>query len=103
MTAGWGRLANERFPDPFTSALCWRSGLRCCLLLRKHCYDKKPDRRASASAGTYFPPHDSFGRPGFATVLKKVADVWQTRKAEVEAQSASVIEQIEAATRPEGE
>ncbi len=28
-------------------------------------------------AGTYFPPTDRWGRPGFLTVLKKVADFWQ--------------------------
>src|SRR5881296_2016063 len=28
-------------------------------------------------AGTYFPPSDRWGRPGFATVLQKVADFWR--------------------------
>src|SRR5881296_1086585 len=28
-------------------------------------------------AGTYFPPTDRWGRPGFATVLQKVADFWR--------------------------
>ena len=30
-------------------------------------------------AGTYFPPEDRWGRPGFGTVLKKIADYWDTR------------------------
>lgn len=30
---------------------------------------------ARACAGTYFPPRDAYGRPGFPTVLKKVAEV----------------------------
>ncbi len=29
-------------------------------------------------AGTYFPPTDRWGRPGFLTVLKKVADFWRS-------------------------
>jgi uncharacterized protein len=29
-------------------------------------------------AGTYFPPTDRYGRPGFATVLNKVAEYWRT-------------------------
>jgi Highly conserved protein containing a thioredoxin domain len=29
-------------------------------------------------AGTYFPPTDRWGRPGFATVLNKVAEYWRT-------------------------
>ncbi len=28
-------------------------------------------------AGTYFPPSDRWGRPGFATVLQKVAEFWR--------------------------
>ncbi|HEU4684722.1 MAG TPA: aldo/keto reductase [Nitrospira sp.] len=28
-------------------------------------------------AGTYFPPDDRWGRPGFASLLKKIADVWE--------------------------
>lgn len=30
-----------------------------------------PARRA----GTYFPPSDSYGRPGFKTVLRRIAEV----------------------------
>ena len=28
-------------------------------------------------AGTYFPPVDRFGRPGFRTVLTKLSDLWK--------------------------
>jgi uncharacterized protein YyaL (SSP411 family) len=28
------------------------------------------------AGGTYFPPEDSYGRPGFPTVLQKLAEVW---------------------------
>lgn len=30
--------------------------------------------------GTYFPPKDAHGRPGFPTVLQKINDVWQNEK-----------------------
>ncbi|MBN1656416.1 MAG: thioredoxin domain-containing protein [Deltaproteobacteria bacterium] len=29
-------------------------------------------------AGTYFPPADSYGRPGFARVLQRIADMWRS-------------------------
>src|SRR5215475_12193172 len=28
-------------------------------------------------AGTYFPPEDRWGRPGFPSVLKKIAELWE--------------------------
>ena len=28
-------------------------------------------------AGTYFPPEDKYGRPGFPTVLKKISEFWE--------------------------
>ncbi len=34
-------------------------------------------------AGTYFPPDDRHGRPGFAHVLDDLADAWRERRAEV--------------------
>ncbi|KAL4361833.1 hypothetical protein GQ457_04G028630 [Hibiscus cannabinus] len=30
--------------------------------------------------GTYFPPEDKYGRPGFKTILRKVKDAWDTQK-----------------------
>lgn len=33
------------------------------------------------AGGTYFPPEDRYGRPGFKTVLKNVADQWKTKQA----------------------
>ncbi|KAH0908333.1 hypothetical protein HID58_031654 [Brassica napus] len=30
--------------------------------------------------GTYFPPNDNYGRPGFKTLLKKVKDAWDTKR-----------------------
>jgi uncharacterized protein YyaL (SSP411 family) len=36
------------------------------------------------SGGTYFPPRDRYGMPGFPTVLRRVAHFYQTRKSEVD-------------------
>ena len=41
-------------------------------------------------AGTYFPPEDRPGHPGFRTVLLSLADAWKTRRGEVEEQAESL-------------
>jgi uncharacterized protein YyaL (SSP411 family) len=33
--------------------------------------------------GTYFPPVDSYGRPGFETLLTSIEDAWRNRKEEI--------------------
>jgi hypothetical protein len=38
-------------------------------------------------AGTYFPPEDKWGRPGFGTVLAGLAEAWKTRRSDVDAQA----------------
>jgi uncharacterized protein len=35
-------------------------------------------------AGTYFPPRERFGRPGFASLLVSLADAWKNRRSQVE-------------------
>src|SRR5262249_16805830 len=35
-------------------------------------------------AGTYFPPTDRYGRPGFASLLTQLAQAWRERRTEVE-------------------
>jgi uncharacterized protein YyaL (SSP411 family) len=42
-----------------------------------------PDRRPFF-AGTYFPPDDGHGRPGFRTLLEALADDWRTRRSDIE-------------------
>lgn len=32
------------------------------------------------AGGTYFPPEDMFGRPGFKTVLNNIAEQWKTKQ-----------------------
>ncbi len=42
-------------------------------------------------AGTYFPPDDRWGRPGFRHVLASMAHAWKERRAEVEEQAAELV------------
>src|ERR671927_1059237 len=50
--------------------------------------------------GTYFPPEDRQGMPGFKRVLMAMADVWRSRRAEVTAQSDQLRAQLQGALRP---
>ncbi len=53
--------------------------------------------------GTYFPPEDRSGLPGFARVLKTVAEAYQKRRAEVEqatAQIAAALERVAPTEKP---
>src|SRR5512142_1000509 len=45
-------------------------------------------------AGTYFPPHDKFGMPGFPRVLAAVSDAYRNRRGEVESQAQDVAQEI---------
>jgi uncharacterized protein YyaL (SSP411 family) len=38
-------------------------------------------------AGTYFPPEDCQGRPGFGTLLRTLAEFWETRRDDIEKQA----------------
>jgi uncharacterized protein YyaL (SSP411 family) len=44
--------------------------------------------------GTYFPPEDKFGRPGFPSVLRQVSGLWKNNRAEAMAQAERVAEAI---------
>ncbi len=52
--------------------------------------------------GTYFPPTDRYGRPGFVTVLERIAELWATDRAGIVKQGDQVIEalRVSAATPP---
>jgi uncharacterized protein YyaL (SSP411 family) len=52
-------------------------------------------------AGTYFPPVDSRGMPGFETVLRHIHKLWTERRDEVTRQSARVAEFLRANLAPE--
>jgi uncharacterized protein YyaL (SSP411 family) len=45
--------------------------------------------------GTYFPPHDLYGRPGFPRVLEVVAEAWRKQRLDIEAQSGEIISQLQ--------
>ena len=45
-------------------------------------------------AGTYFPPADRWGRPGFATVLNKIADYWRTDAEGLRRQARDITERL---------
>jgi uncharacterized protein len=52
-----------------------------------------PERRPFFG-GTYFPPRDRYGRPGFLNMLRRLHEVYQTRRDEVEAGSGQVVQRI---------
>ncbi|HZT41329.1 MAG TPA: thioredoxin domain-containing protein [Chthonomonadaceae bacterium] len=47
--------------------------------------------------GTYFPPEDRYGHPGFRRVLEAVAHTWQTRRDELEAQGQALLSHLDEA------
>lgn len=51
-------------------------------------------------AGTYFPPEDRWGRPGFGTVLRKVAEAWELRRDELRAHGRQVMSQLARSWEP---
>ncbi len=42
------------------------------------------------AGGTYFPPEDRYGRPGFKTVLRRLAEVWKDERPRVMDQGARI-------------
>jgi uncharacterized protein YyaL (SSP411 family) len=44
--------------------------------------------------GTYFPPDDRYGRPGFPAVLRRIAEAWSRDRARIVESSDNVLEQL---------
>ena len=44
--------------------------------------------------GTYFPPEDRYGRPGFATVLERIHEAWQRDRQKVLQQGEAMVEAL---------
>ncbi len=44
--------------------------------------------------GTYFPPDNRYGRPGFPDILKRVAQAWRDDRAKIVESSANVMEDL---------
>ena len=43
------------------------------------------------TGGTYFPPTDHPGRPGFITVLRRIAELWKSDRAQIEEKAHSLL------------
>ena len=50
--------------------------------------------------GTYFPPTDAYGRPGFLTVLRGIDDAWRNRRADVDRTSQQLAEVLRQVAEP---
>lgn len=44
--------------------------------------------------GTYFPPQDAYGRPGFKTLLRRITEVWHEKKDDIKLQSSDSMQQL---------
>src|SRR6266702_3291985 len=47
--------------------------------------------------GTYFPPDDRHGRPGFIALLRKIDELWRTRRADLEDSGQRVVADLRGA------
>ncbi len=45
--------------------------------------------------GTYFPTKDAFGRPGFLTVLERIAAAWKDDEPKIRTQAAQITDQLQ--------
>jgi uncharacterized protein YyaL (SSP411 family)/aryl-alcohol dehydrogenase-like predicted oxidoreductase len=52
-----------------------------------------PDQRPFY-AGTYFPPEDRWGRPGFRSLLARIAELWREDRAGLETQAARLVDHL---------
>jgi uncharacterized protein YyaL (SSP411 family) len=48
--------------------------------------------------GTYFPPEDRYGMPGFPRVLRLIADAYRERRADVDLQASELVQAIAGAS-----
>ena len=58
-----------------------------------------PDRKPFF-AGTYYPPDDRYGRPGFANLLQKIAGLWRDHRDEIEKDGDRLAEFLSASDAP---
>jgi uncharacterized protein len=59
-----------------------------------------PDDRAPFFAGTYFPPVAKHGRPGFGTLLERIAELWHNERQTLVAQAQDLVEELSARAKP---
>ncbi|NUM56655.1 MAG: thioredoxin domain-containing protein [Candidatus Hydrogenedentes bacterium] len=48
--------------------------------------------------GTYYPPEDAYGRPGFKTVLNSIAQAWNERRADVDKSADQLTQYVKQST-----
>src|SRR5689334_6526886 len=53
-------------------------------------------------AGTYFPPANRYGRPGFKTLLRAIAEAWQTKREDIVRQAGEVVRLLNEQPTAEG-
>jgi uncharacterized protein YyaL (SSP411 family)/aryl-alcohol dehydrogenase-like predicted oxidoreductase len=51
-------------------------------------------------AGTYFPPTDKYGRPGFPTLLKRLAELWRTNPDGLRTQATQLTDRLRQQSGP---
>ncbi|MGZ6972201.1 MAG: thioredoxin domain-containing protein, partial [Thermoanaerobaculia bacterium] len=56
-----------------------------------------PDRRPFF-AGTYFPPDDRHGRPGFLSLLRRLDAAWREKREDLEGRAAEIASEVVAAS-----
>jgi uncharacterized protein len=49
--------------------------------------------------GTYYPPDDRYGRPGFPALLAAISEAWRSRRAELETSAGRLLEHLDLAAR----
>src|SRR5260370_8061449 len=49
--------------------------------------------------GTYYPPDDRYGRPGFSSVLHRIAEAWSKDRDRIVDSSANVLDQLRKETQ----
>src|SRR4051812_16478747 len=62
-----------------------------------------PDRKPFYG-GTYFPPEDAHGRPGFPTLLNALSEAWNNRRDQIDKsaeQLVSILQQLALPTPPD--
>jgi uncharacterized protein YyaL (SSP411 family) len=88
------KVDREQRPDldqiymTFTTAMTGRGGWPMSVFLTP---DLKP-----FFAGTYFPPEDKYGRPGFRSVLTQLAKAYREDKSRIKASSEDIFQRINA-------
>ena len=60
-----------------------------------------PDKQP-ITAGTYFPPNDSYGRQGFMSVLQRMVELWGSEREKLVQQAADITDWLRNQGAPEG-